>query len=122
MKNAPNSGAMYLNAVSATPNKQRRDERPADRSESADRDHDQEISEVLKRIVGPDRQDLGAERAAEPGKTAAERERDCEQPRRVDADGLRHPQIVDSRADLRAEARAFEHEPQRGDHDARRRR
>ncbi len=68
---------------------------------------------MLERIARLDRKDLGAEPAAQRGEPAAEREGEGEQPRGVDADRLRHAAVVDRGADLRAELRALEPEPQR---------
>ena len=53
---------------------QRGDERAAQAAEAADGDHDQEVHQVLERIGPLHRQDVGAERAAEAGEAAAERE------------------------------------------------
>src|SRR5947207_13924350 len=92
------------------------DERAANAAEAADRDHDEEIDQIVERIARQDGQKLRAQRAAERRQSAAERERDREQPRCVDPDGLRHAKIIDGGTNLRAEARALEAEPQRGDH------
>ena len=53
---------------------QRGDERAAQAAQAADRDHDQEVHQVLERIAPVHRQDVGAERAAQAGEAAAERE------------------------------------------------
>ena len=86
---------------------------PRDAAEPADRDHDQEIDQLSERIARNDRKELGAERAAERGEPAAEREGEVNSRDGIDADRLRHAQIVDGGADLRAEAGALEPEPQR---------
>ena len=94
-----------------------REEGPADRAEPADGDDDQEVDEVLEGISGIDRQDLGAESAAQRRKRAAEREGQGEEQAGVDAERLRHAAVVDGGADARAEIGALEGEPQRAEDD-----
>ena len=65
---------------------------------------------------------LGAEPAAERRHAAAEGECDGEQPVDIDAERFRHAAVVDGGADLRADPRALEGEPDAGhdqesDHD-----
>ena len=47
---------------------------PVIAAEPADRDDDQEIDQMLEGVAGLDREDLGAERAAQRREPAAERE------------------------------------------------
>ena len=62
MKKAPNSGSRYLKAVSETPSSSAAKNGPRMLPSPPTDDDDQEIDEMLERIAGIDRQDLGAER------------------------------------------------------------
>ena len=90
---------------------QRGVEDAGDAAEPADRHHDQEIDQVFERILRIEAEKLGAEPAAERRHAAAEGEGDGEQPIDVDAERFRHAPVVDRGADLRADARALEGEP-----------
>ena len=92
---------------------QRRDERAAQRSQSADRHHDQKIDKVLKRIGRLNRGDIGAQPPAQRGKAAAQRERDGKQARGVDADCLGHWPVVHRGSHLGAPTRPLDPKPQR---------
>ena len=70
---------------------------------------------MLEGVAGVDRQDLGAEPAAERRERAAEREGQGEEQAGVDAERLRHAAVVDGGADARAEIGALEGEPQRAE-------
>ena len=86
--------------------------------EAAHRHHDQEVHEVLERVLRVEAEELGAEPAAERGHAAAEGEGDREQAADVDAERLGHAPVVDGGADLRPDARALEGEPEAdGDRD-----
>src|SRR4051812_31335894 len=63
--------------------KQRSDERAAQAAQAADRDDDQEVNELLERIGRLNGDDIGAERPAQAGQTAADREGDRKEPARV---------------------------------------
>ena len=88
-------------------------ERAADRAKAADRDDDQHIDEIGQRERRIEADDVDGERAAEPGKPAAEREGDGEGGVDIDAEPARHALVVDRGADLRAEAGEFERRHQR---------
>ena len=81
---------------------ERRVEHSGHAAEAADRDDDQEVDEVLERILRIEAEELGAEPAAQGGHAAAEGEREGEQAPDVDAERLGHAAIVDGGADLRA--------------------
>ena len=110
-KNAPSSGTRYLHAGVAEAQQQRRDERAAQRAEAADRDDHQEIDEIFGGVAGIDRQDVGAEAAAECGQAGAQCEGQREQAAGVDADRFRHAAIVHRGAKLRAEVGALDAQP-----------
>jgi len=107
-------GQQVFKAGVGDADQQRRDKRPADAAEPANRDDNQEVDQIIQRVTRADRQQIGAETAAETGKPATEREGQRKQARGVNTDRLRHPQIVDSSADPDAEAGAFEAEPKQG--------
>ena len=66
---------------------------------------------MLLGVAGIDRENVGAERAAQRREPAAEREGCHEEEAGIDADRLRHAAVVDGGADARAEAGALEPEP-----------
>ena len=87
-------------------------EHAGDLPEPADRDHDQEVDQVFERVLRIEAEELGAEPAAERRHAAAEREGDGEQAIDIDADRFGHAPVVDGGADLGADPRALEAEPQ----------
>ena len=78
----------------------------ADRAEAADRHDDKHVDEIRKGEgrIGAD--DLDGERAAQPGKPAAEREGEHEGAVDVDAQAARHALVV-HRGATRAPKRVF---------------
>ena len=91
--------------MSLTPSSMAATNDPGNRAEPADRNDNQHINEIgqRERRIEPEHGD--GERAAEAGKTAAERKGDREQAVDVDAEAARHALIVHRRAHLRAESR-----------------
>ena len=101
---------------------QRGEERPGDAGGAADRHHDQEVDHEFQRKIRIEPEDLRAQRAAEAGKAAAEREGEGEHLRHVDAEPAGGARIVDRRAQPAAEPRARQHQlqargQQAADHD-----
>ena len=78
---------------------------PVMRRRAADRDDDQEVDHELEREDRIEAEDLGAQRAAEAGQPAAEREGEGEHLRHVDAEAARDARVVDRGAQAAAEAR-----------------
>ena len=88
-------------------------ERAGDRAEAADRHNDQDVDQISQRERGIETDDLDGERAAQPGKPAAEREGDGEGAVDVDAEAARHALIVDRGAHAGAEPGVFDPQHQR---------
>ena len=80
-------------------------------AEPADRHRDQKIDQIFERILWIEAEKLGAKTAAESRHAAAESECDGEQPVDIDAERFRHAAVIDGGADLRADPRALESEP-----------
>ena len=119
MNIVPPCGTYFFSTKSSTPIRIDGIEHAGDAAQPADRNHDQEEHEIFESILRIEPEKLRAESAAECGHAAAEREGEGEQPVDIDAEQFHHLAVVDRGADLRADPRALEAEPEaERDHDA----
>ena len=104
------------------PSSKRCQERPGDAGGAADGHHDQKVDHEFQRKIRIEPEDLRAQRAAQSGKAASEREGEGKHLRHVDAEPAGGAWIVHRRAQPAAESCARQHQlkpcrQQSADHD-----
>ena len=102
--------------MSLTPIRMAATNEPQIEPKPADRHHDQHIDQIDQREGRIEADDLDRKRAAEPGKSGAEREGEREGAVDIDAETARHALVVDRGAHLLAEAGEFERQHQHQRH------
>src|SRR5581483_5364710 len=102
---------IFSGSVEDTENK-RGEQSALQATKPSDRDHDQEQHEVENGKARREPEQLDGKAAAERGKPGPHREGEREQPVDINTDRLRHPAVVDSRADSGADIRALERIPE----------